>query len=163
MSVKTRTRTIPVYRLQLVEDGRIPATAITGPGSVAAQCTALAKADREQMLCLHLNTKHWPIGRQLIGIGTLDSTLIHPREVFKAALLSNAAAILLVHNHPSGDPTPSRDDDEITQMVVRAGAILGVKLLDHVIVAADGKYYSYQEEQPLLLMADSGAVLPGVH
>jgi len=86
--------------------------------------------------------------RQLIAYhevsrGSLDATLVHPREVFKAALLANASAILLAHNHPSGDPTPSPDDDIITRRLVLGGALLGIDVLDHIVVG-DGCFVSYK-------------------
>jgi DNA repair protein RadC len=79
-----------------------------------------------------------------VSRGTLDSTLVHPREVFKAALLANAAAIVVSHNHPSGDPSPTIDDLEVTTRLVAAGVILGVPLLDHIVVGA-GRYFSFKE------------------
>ena len=82
---------------------------------------------------------------ELISQGTLTASLVHPREVFRPALRDAAAALLLVHNHPSGDPAPSREDREITRRLVRAGEILGVRVLDHVIVAERG-YCSLREE-----------------
>lgn len=75
--------------------------------------------------------------------GTLDSALVHPREVFEAALLANAAAIVAGHNHPSGDPTPSPDDVEITRRLAATGEVLGIPVLDHIIVG-DGRYYSFK-------------------
>jgi DNA repair protein RadC len=79
-----------------------------------------------------------------VSRGTLDATLVHPREVFKAALLSNAASIILTHNHPSGDPTPSPDDHQLTRRLVDAGRLIGVEVLDHIIVG-DGRYFSFRE------------------
>jgi DNA repair protein RadC len=84
------------------------------------------------------------IGYYEVSRGTLDSTLVHPREVFKAAILANAAAIILTHNHPSGDPTPSPDDLALTQRLVQAGQIIGIDVLDHVIVG-DGRWTSFVE------------------
>ena len=79
-----------------------------------------------------------------VSRGTLDTTLVHPREVFKAALLANSSAIILCHNHPSGDPCPSPDDVHLTRRLVDAGTLLGVDVLDHIIVG-DGRYYSFKE------------------
>lgn len=84
----------------------------------------------------------WP--RIATGGGPLDTLLVHPREVFKAALLANAAAIVVAHNHPSGDPTPSPDDMEMTRRLVAAGGVLGMSVLDHIIVGHGG-YYSFHE------------------
>jgi len=91
-----------------------------------------------------LSTKHRVIAYHEVSRGTLDATLVHPREVFKAALLANAAAIILTHNHPSGDPSPSADDVQLTRRLVDAGALLGVDVLDHIIVG-DGRYHSFKE------------------
>lgn len=98
----------------------------------------------EVFLVIFLNTKHQLLSFHEVSRGTLDSTLVHPREVFKAALLANAAAVVLAHNHPSGDPSPSPDDDVLTRRLKAAGEILGVDVVDHVIVA-DGRYYSFRE------------------
>ena len=94
------------------------------------------------MLCL--STKHRVIAYHEVSRGTLDSTLVHPREVFKAALLANAAAIVVSHNHPSGDPSPTMDDLEVTTRLVAAGEILGIVVLDHIVVG-DGRYFSFKE------------------
>jgi DNA repair protein RadC len=94
------------------------------------------------MLCL--STKHRVIAYHEVSRGTLDSTLVHPREVFKAALLANAAAIIVNHNHPSGDPSPTIDDLEVTRRLVAAGEILGIVVLDHIVVG-DGRYFSFKE------------------
>ena len=108
----------------------------------------LAGADVERVLALHLNTKHRLIGVHVVSVGTLDASLVHPREVFKAACLSNAAALVIAHNHPSGDPTPSGEDRALSDRLRQAGELLGVDLLDFVIVTdpIDGfRYYSFKE------------------
>ncbi len=87
------------------------------------------------MLCL--STKHRVLGYYEVSRGTLDATLVHPREVFKVALLANAAAILVAHNHPSGDPSPTADDLAVTRRLVGAGELLGIHLLDHIVVGDD--------------------------
>ena len=104
----------------------------------------LADEPAEVFAILCLTTKHRVIAFHEVSRGILDSTLVHPREVFKAALLANAAAIVAGHNHPSGDPTPSPDDIALTRRLAAAGDILGVPLLDHVIVG-EGRYYSFSE------------------
>ena len=146
--------TIPVYRLQLVQEGQTTAAPVTGPAELAFQMKEIAMADREHMVVIFLDTKNRPIGRQVVSIGTLNATLVHPREVFKAALIaggSGANGVILLHNHPSGVLTPSREDDEITQRIARAGAILNVPLIDHVILAPDGGFYSYKDSRPEFL------------
>ena len=85
-----------------------------------------------------LDGRHRVVRHELVSQGTLTASLVHPREVFRPALREGAAAVLLVHNHPSGDPTPSREDREITERLVRAGELLGVPVLDHVVVAERG-------------------------
>jgi len=93
---------------------------------------------------LILNTKHKIVAVHEISRGTLSSSLLHPREVFKPAVLHNAAAIICFHNHPSGDQAPSKDDIEITKRLVEAGKIMGIEILDHIIVGDDG-YTSLKE------------------
>jgi DNA repair protein RadC len=94
------------------------------------------------ILCV--TTKRRVIAYHEVSRGTLGSTLVHPREIFKAVLLANAAAIVAAHNHPSGDPTPSPDDLELTHRLAAAGDVLGIPMLDHIIIG-DGCYYSFKE------------------
>lgn len=91
------------------------------------------KCDQEEFLIVTLNTKHMPIRVVRITRGTLDASLVHPREVFRPAIVDAASAILLVHNHPSGDATPSREDRRITDRLREVGDILGIRVLDHII------------------------------
>ena len=98
----------------------------------------LNKYDREVFLSLLLNTKNMPIGVDEVSIGCLNSSIIHPRELFKSAVLASASSLILIHNHPSGDPEPSREDLELTKRLVKAGDLMGIKILDHVIIAGDG-------------------------
>jgi DNA repair protein RadC len=110
----------------------------------AALSAVLSDEPSEVFAILCLSTKHRVIAYHEVSRGTLDSTLVHPREVFKAAILANAAAIVLTHNHPSGDPTPSPDDVVLTQRLVQAGQILGIDVVDHVIIG-DGRWVSFLE------------------
>jgi len=150
MNQDSNPYTIPVYRLQLVQEGWATAVPVTGPPELAFQLKEIAMADREHMVCVFLDTKNRAVARQVISIGTLNASLVHPREVFKAALLSGsgANAIALAHNHPSGDLAPSSEDDEVTRRIARAGALLNVPLLDHVILSPDGGFYSYRDHRP---------------
>jgi len=91
-----------------------------------------------------LDGRHRVIAEVTVSRGTLTASLVHPREVFRGAIRAAAAEIVLVHNHPSGDPTPSREDETVTERLRRAGALLGVQVLDHVIVA-EGGYFSFRE------------------
>lgn len=113
--------------------------------AAAAFMTTLQDEPAEVFAMICLTTKHRVIAYHEVSRGTLDATLVHPREVFKAALLVNAATIIVAHVHPSsGDPTPSPDDIELTRRLAAAGEILGVQLLDHIIIG-DGRYYSFKE------------------
>jgi DNA repair protein RadC len=94
------------------------------------------------MICL--STKYRVIAYHEVTRGTIDATLVHPREVFRAAILANAAAIVVAHNHPSGDPVPTLDDTLITTRLASAGVLLGIELLDHIIVG-EGRYFSFKE------------------
>jgi DNA repair protein RadC len=98
----------------------------------------------EQFGIVMLDTKHRVIRTKVVSVGCLDSTVVHPREVFREATAASAAAIVLFHNHPSGDPTPSADDLRLTSRMVHAGALMGIDVLDHVILA-DERYYSLVE------------------
>ena len=98
----------------------------------------------EQFGLVLLDTKHRLIRISLISVGSLDATVVHPREVFREATSARAAAIVLFHNHPSGDPTPSLDDSVLTTRMVNAGDIMGIEVLDHLILA-DQRYYSFIE------------------
>lgn len=91
-----------------------------------------------------LDTKHRWLRTTVLTVGTLDASLVHPREVFREATAGGAAAIVLFHNHPSGDPSPSREDELLTQRLVRAGELMGIEVIDHVILA-DARYCSFRE------------------
>lgn len=143
---------IPVLRCQLVRE-REHATEepdrIGAPGDVYRLAQEyLDGADREHFGVLLLNTLHRIIGIHTVTIGVLNGSLVHPREVFKPAILGSAAALILFHNHPSGDPTPSGEDRKVTRQLVKAGQVIGIPVLDHVIIG-DGRYHSFQESGDL--------------
>ena len=119
-------------------------TLSTPAASAAALATLLQDEPGEVFAILCLSTKHRVIAYHEVSRGTLDATLVHPREVFKAALLANAAAIIVTHNHPSGDPSPSPDDMALTRRLIDAGKLLGVDVLDHIVIG-DGRYVSFRE------------------
>lgn len=102
-------------------------------------------ADREQLIVCSLNTKNVPLTINVCSIGTLNSSILHPREIFKPAILSNAASIILAHNHPSGFPDPSSEDISITHRIKDCGKLLGIDLVDHIIIG-DGKFISLKEQ-----------------
>ncbi|RKD23895.1 hypothetical protein BEP19_05570 [Ammoniphilus oxalaticus] len=99
---------------------------------------------REKFVCLFLNTKNQVLAQHTVSIGSLNSSVVHPREVFKEAIRRSSAAIICLHNHPSGDPTPSQEDIEVTKRLINAGQIIGIAVLDHVIIG-DGRFYSLKE------------------
>ena len=105
---------------------------------VYRQLLDICNSDREHFVVFDLDARHRIIERRIVHIGTLTGVEVHPREVFRQALLNSAAAIIIAHNHPSGDVSPSRQDLEITSRLREVGEILGIALLDHVIVAGDG-------------------------
>lgn len=105
----------------------------------------LDDADREKLYVICFDTKNQPTNISLISIGSLNSSIVHPREVFKVAILSNAASIALAHNHPSGDISPSREDILITERIKRAGEMIGINLLDHIIIG-DEKFLSLKDK-----------------
>ena len=112
---------------------------IRGPEDVVAVVgRKLRRAQREHFLVLLLNARHEVIGRETISIGSLNASIVHPREVFKPAILASAASLVLVHNHPSGDPEPSEEDASISKRLVQVGELIGIGVLDHVIVASRG-------------------------
>ncbi|MGD6802434.1 JAB domain-containing protein [Rossellomorea vietnamensis] len=100
---------------------------------------------QEHFVCLYLNTKNQVLHKQTIFIGSLNASIVHPREVFKEAFRRSAASIICIHNHPSGDPTPSREDIEVTKRLVECGKIIGIDVLDHLIIG-EKKYVSLKEK-----------------
>jgi len=104
-----------------------------------------ADRDREAFVVLLLDVKHRVIAEEVVTIGILDGALIHPREVFKAAVAGSAAGIIVAHNHPSGDPKPSGQDAEVTRRLRKAGEVLEIPVVDHVIVGSTGAHYSFRE------------------
>ena len=108
----------------------------------------LRYAAKEQFVVILLNSKNKVIGTEVVSEGSLSSSVVHPREVYAPAMLHHAAAIMVAHNHPSGDPKPSFEDEEVTRMLSRSGKVLGIPMIDHVIIG-DGNYYSFLENEAL--------------
>jgi DNA repair protein RadC len=96
-------------------------------------------------MILHLDSKHRILRDEVVSVGALTGTVAHPREVFKSAIKESAHSVILVHNHPSGDPTPSDEDLQMTKRLIESGEILGIKVLDHVIIGREG-YWSWNEK-----------------
>lgn len=108
--------------------------------AILVQVNFIRSKKQEYFICLSLDSAQRLIVRRTVTIGTLTSTLVHPREVFAGPLKDRAASVIIVHNHPSGDPNPSKHDIETTQQLVAAGILLGVPLRDHIIIAAKSHY-----------------------
>ncbi|MGG3859914.1 DNA repair protein RadC [Metabacillus fastidiosus] len=105
----------------------------------------LGEVDREHFIIVCLDTKNQPTAINICHIGSLNASIVHPRECFKPAILSNAASILVGHNHPSGQAAPSREDIEVTKRLVEAGKIMGIDLIDHIILG-DDQFVSLKEK-----------------
>ena len=105
----------------------------------------LKNSDREKFICIHLNVKNQIISYEVVSMGSLTCSIVHPREVFKAAILANAASVIFLHNHPSGSTEESMDDIEITNRLCKAGAILGINVLDHIIIAKE-EWMSFRQK-----------------
>ena len=122
---------------------------ITSPeDGVALLMPRLRYESKEHFLVVLLNSKNKVLDVEQISEGSLNSSVVHPREVFAPAVLHHAAAILTAHNHPSGDPTPSKEDKDLTNTLVQAGKYMGIPVLDHIIIG-DAKYFSFKEHSYL--------------
>jgi DNA repair protein RadC len=146
---------VPVYRVMLVRDAELswPRPACRCAEDVARLLRHyLANVDREHFVVVLLDRKHQVIGVNTVAVGSLTAAVVHPREVMKAAVLANAAEMILVHNHPSGDPSPSTEDQQLTTRLVQAGRVLGITVVDHIIIG-DGteRYYSFADAGQLSL------------
>jgi len=106
-----------------------------------------AKIDREALWVLHLNAQNQVIEKELVSLGIVNCSVVHPREVFKKAILNSAAAIITVHNHPSENMKPSVEDEKIWKRLNQAGEIIGIEVLDNLIVTPQGVYYSEKEDK----------------
>ena len=128
----------PPYRV--AERPPAPRTlkAIRGPEDVVEVCRAIGSRRWEEFHVLLLNARHECMRRVLISRGSLNASIVHPREVFRPAIVGSAASIVLLHNHPSGDPEPSEEDLAITRRLVQVGELVGIAVLDHVILAKTG-------------------------
>lgn len=100
---------------------------------------------KEYFKIMLLNTKNQVISLEDVSVGSLNSSIVHPREIFNPAVKKSAASVILVHNHPSGDPSPSREDLEVTKRLVEAGKIMGIKILDHIVIG-ENSYFSFKEK-----------------
>ena len=147
-----RSCRVPVVSVMLVRDSsiKVPARVGDSPARIAEIVGPLfAGADREKFLCVMLDARKKVLGVNVVSVGTLSASLVHPREVFKPAILASAAAVVIAHNHPSGDHSASPEDRDTTRRLVKAGELLGIPVLDHVIWAEDStgaaRWFSFRE------------------
>ena len=141
---------IPRYTVSLVRDGKVSTQVAQIRSSRDARdvlAAYLAGVDREHFVVLLLDTKNRIIGIHTVSTGSLSASVVHPREVLKVCILSNAHAFIGGHNHPSGDPNPSQEDRMLTHRLVEAGKLMGIPMLDHVIVGdGNSAYFSFADE-----------------
>ncbi len=134
---------------RLAERSRKPKVHLNHPESIANYyMERLRHCKKEQLIASFYNTKNRLISDIVISVGTSNASLISPSEIFRSAILSGGEYIVLLHNHPSGDPTPSREDIRVTMQIKEAGLLLGIGLMDHIIIG-DHRYYSFREENQL--------------
>jgi len=134
------------YRRRRLYGWTAPLEALRSPKDAAPVFASIMRDEVVEVggvLCL--SARHHVLAYGELSRGSVDSTPMHPRDIFKVALLANAAAVIVGHNHPSGDITPSADDRAVTARIAAAGVTLGIDLVDHIIVAADGTYFSFKE------------------
>lgn len=144
-------RLAPRIRIELVgePEAQYQQKPLRSPADVWKLATEeVGHCDRERFLVLALDGRHRPLGVEEVSVGTATASLVHPREVFKSLLLVNAVSFVLIHNHPSGDPSPSCEDRSVTHRLGEAAKVLGLDLVDHVIVGSQG-FYSFKEEGAL--------------
>lgn len=143
-----RLYALPRFRVTLVRENRASylATPIRSSVDAAALLAPCFKGlDREQFVVCGLDAKHHIIGLNVVSIGSLTLSIVHPREVFKPVILMNACALICAHNHPSGDPSPSAEDRTLTARLRQASELLGITLLDHIILGED-RTYSFADQ-----------------
>lgn len=149
-SSKTFFALVPIYSVKLVRMDTLAMRErikINGPhDAVALLQKYLHGVDREHFVIVMLDTKGQVIGISTVSIGDISSAIVHPREVFKPAILASAASILLGHNHPSGDPTPSPEDAAVTRRLCEVGELLGIEVVDHVVIGDPGRFVSLKEK-----------------
>lgn len=111
---------------------------LLSPKDVWTRMEDIRGSKKEHFVVFYLDSKNQEVCREVVSVGTLNESLVHPREVFESAIKNNAASVMVAHNHPSGDPAPSYEDIEITKRLIHAGRILDIKVIDHVIVSEGG-------------------------
>lgn len=132
---------------QRLAKARLPETEVIRSPHVAAELLMeqMRYLQKEHFVCLFLNSKNHIIAQETLSIGSLNATIVHPREVFRAAIKCSSASVICAHNHPSGDPSPSEEDILMTKRLIEAGEIVGIDILDHIVIG-DGKFVSLKEQ-----------------
>jgi DNA repair protein RadC len=123
---------------RLVNSAPIASSKINSPADAVRLCNELQDKEKEYLVALYVNSRHAMIKKQVLSIGNLNTNIVDPREIFKHALRCNAYGVVLLHNHPSGEPEPSDEDIEITRLIADAGRLLNILLIDHVIISSNG-------------------------
>lgn len=148
MEKKFISKRVNLVSVKLIKEGSIlyePRRILSPKDAFKLGKKFLVDSDREKLILVCLDNKKQPTSINTVSIGSLSSSIVHPKEVFKVAILSNSATIIIYHNHPSGDITPSKEDINITERLREAGKILGIALIDHIIVGSNDNYYSFKE------------------
>lgn len=152
MSKKISAKRIEIVSLKQVRESSImyKDRKITSPKDSAMILSKLINdCDRENFLVLCVDTKNQPTLISTVSVGSLNASIVNPREIFKVAILSNSKSIILAHNHPSGDPSPSAEDIDITRRLGDAGEIVDIRILDHIIIGREGTFFSFKENNLL--------------
>ena len=147
----TRYR-IPLYKIAMIRDGSVCAdrTVVSSSRDLSPLLSDyFMYHDREEMLAVLLDAKHKIIGLHTVSIGSATFAIVHPRETFKAAIVGHAVALILAHNHPSGDPTPSQEDRALTKRLREVGELVGIPVLDHLVIGDGGRYVSFADRGEL--------------
>lgn len=140
MREKTPRKRVDIVSTRLVRESSIlyENRTVTTPGQAVELVKGfLEDMDRERFILICLNTKNAPTSLYTVSVGSMSASIVHPREVFRVAIATNASSVILSHNHPSGNPDPSSEDLETTKRLVEAGNILGIKVIDHIIIGCN--------------------------
>lgn len=156
------TNYVPLIRLRAEKERLLPYgvdSRIDTPEKVVNMVSRLLKdSDREQLLVLSVDIKRKPVCIEYIAVGALNVLWVEPREVFKHAVLSNASAIIMIHNHPSGDITPSLEDFKITKKIMKAGDLIGIHLLDHIIIGDNEEFFNFKDTEDWVKMKSDSKI-----
>jgi DNA repair protein RadC len=146
---KGPSKRVSIVSIKMIREGSIlyDVRKIGGPADAAILGRRfLEDADREVLIVCCLDTKNQPQSVNVASVGSLNSSIVHPREIFKVAILSNSATIIIFHNHPSGHVEPSEEDITITKRLKECGKLMGIELLDHIIIGSEDRYCSLKEK-----------------